>query len=195
MTFDRNSKNFSFPGQLGILIGLFGGGLVLGAIISAGVWLALTGRPVASIEADMMDPKNYTALMIMQGISTLFMFFLPVFIFAKICYKDASRFMGFKTKFNSQQFFWVLAILVLAFPLSGALAELAKILPLPTNLEARFKAMEAAREAQEAALININTFYKYIMSMLIIGVLPGIFEEVLFRGGIQNILTRWSKNP
>ena len=31
--------------------------------------------------------------------------------------------------------------------------------------------------------------------MIVIGLLPAIFEEVCFRGGIQNILTRWFKGP
>lgn len=55
--------------------------------------------------------------------------------------------------------------------------------------------METAREAQEKALININTFPKYLISMIVIGVLPGILEELFFRGGLQNILTRWFKSP
>lgn len=195
MTFDRNSRNFSFPGQLGILLGLFGGGLITGSLISAGVWIGMTGRSIISMADDMQNPLYYNAFMLMQAISTLFMFFLPVYFFAMICYKDPSRFIGFKTKFNYRQLLWVMAILVLTFPLSGSLAELTKILPLPQDWEVKFKAMEAARETQEAALININSFYKYIMSMLVIGVLPAVFEEVLFRGGIQNILTRWFKNP
>ena len=89
----------------------------------------------------------------------------------------------------------VLGILILTFPLSGALAELNKIIPIPKTWEIKFKAMEKAREAQEAALININSFPKYIISLVVIGLLPGIFEEVCFRGGLQNILTRWFKNP
>ncbi|MEO6134619.1 MAG: CPBP family intramembrane glutamic endopeptidase, partial [Ginsengibacter sp.] len=195
MTLDRNSKNFSFLGQIGILLGLIGGGLLVGSVISAGVWIGMTGRSVFSMESDLQNPKYYNAFLIMQAISTLFMFFLPVIVFAKICYKDAYRFLGFKTSFNYKQVLWVVVILALTFPLSGALAELTKIIPIPKNWEIKFKAMEAARESQEAAIININSFYKYAMSMLIIGVLPGIFEEVLFRGGIQNIFTRWTKNP
>ena len=195
MTLDRNSKNFSFPVQIGILLGLFGGGLIIGALISAGVWIVMTGRPILGMESDLQNPKYYNAFLIMQAVSTLFMFFFPVIVFAKICYKNASRFLGFKTSFNYKQVLWVLAILALTFPLSGALAELTKAIPIPKNWEVKFKAMETARESQEAVLININSFYKYAMSMLIIGVLPGIFEEVLFRGGLQNIFTRWIKNP
>lgn len=195
MTIDRNSRNFSFPSQLGILLALFGGGLIIGALISAGVWIAMTGRPILAMESDMLNPQYYNAIMAMQAISTLFLFFLPVYFFALICYRNPSKFIGFKTPFNYRQLLWVTGILILTFPLSGALAEFTKVIPIPKDWETKFKAMEAARAAQEAALININTFLKYIISLVVIGILPGIFEEVCFRGGLQNILTRWFKGP
>ena len=180
---------------MGIFLGLIGGGVILGAIISAVIWIAMTGRPLLSMESDMLNPKNYNAIMMMQAVSTLFMFFLPVYFFALICYRNPSKFIGFNTRINYKQTFIVLGILILTFPLSGALAELNKIIPIPKLWEVKFKAMEAARAAQEAALININSFSKYIISLIVIGLLPGIFEEVCFRGGLQNILTRWFKNP
>ncbi|MEJ7674629.1 MAG: CPBP family intramembrane glutamic endopeptidase [Chitinophagaceae bacterium] len=55
--------------------------------------------------------------------------------------------------------------------------------------------MELAREAQEAALININSFSRYIISLFIIALLPAIFEETFFRGAMQNLFTRWFKGP
>jgi uncharacterized protein len=195
MMIDRNSRNFSFPSQMGIFLGLIGGGLILGALISAGIWLMMTGRPLMAMETDMLNPKYYNAIMVMQAVSTLFMFFLPVYFFALICYKNPSKFIGLNTPTNYRQFLLVLGILILTFPLSGALAELNKIIPIPKTWEIKFKAMEKAREVQEAALININSFSKYIISLVVIGLLPGIFEEVCFRGGLQNILTRWFKNP
>jgi uncharacterized protein len=195
MMIDRNSRNFSFPVQLGILLGLIGAGLVIGGFISAGVWIVMTGRPVFSMATDILNPKYYNAIMWIQAISTFFMFFLPVYFFALICYRNPVKFMGFNTNFNIKQVLLVLVILLLTFPLSGALAELNKIIPIPKNWEVYFKAKEAERAAQEAALININTFSRYILSMIIIALLPAVFEEVFFRGGIQNILTRWFKGP
>jgi membrane protease YdiL (CAAX protease family) len=123
------------------------------------------------------------------------MFFLPVYFFAIICYRNPSKFIGFNTRISSRQLLMVIAILILTFPLSGALAELNKTIPIPKAWEIKFKAMEASRAAQEAALININSFARYILSMFIIALLPGIFEEVCFRGGLQNILMRWLKGP
>lgn len=192
---DRNSRNFSFTGQLGILLGLIGAGVIIGAIVSFGFWIAMTGRGLATMETDILNPRYYSVIMWMQAVSTFLMFFLPVYIFALICYRNPSKFIGFNTHFNYRQVFILLAIVVLTFPLSGALAELTKMIPLPHSWEIYFKAKEAERATQEKALININTFPRYLLSMIIIGLLPAIFEEVCFRGGIQNILTRWFKGP
>ena len=192
---DRNSKNFSYFSQLGILLGLIGAGLILGTLVSVVAWLIMTGRPILEVEADMLKPQYYNAVMVMQAVSTIFMFYLPVYFFALICYRKPGKFMGFNTNVNVKQILILLGILFLTFPLSGALAELTKIIPLPLNWAAKFKAMEDARALQEAALININSFPKYIISLFVIGFLPGLVEEVCFRAGIQNILVRWLKGP
>ena len=195
MVIDRNSRNISFPAQLGILLALIGGGLIIGSIIAAVAWIVMTGRPILAMAGDMLKPQYYNAVMVIQAISTFFMFFIPVYIFALICYRKPAKFMGFNTNVNLKQIFLILGILILTFPLSGALAELNKILPISREWAAKFKAMEDSRAAQEAALININSFPRYIISLMVIGLLPGLFEEVCFRAGLQNILTRWFKSP
>src|SRR6185437_7479850 len=192
---DKNSRNFSFSSQLGILLGLVGAGLVVGTFISAGVWIVMTGRPILSIANDMTNPKYYYAIMWMQVISTFFMFFLPAFFTAFICYRNPSKFIGFNTNFNYKQVLLVLVILLCTFPLSGVLAELTKMIPIPKSWEIYFNAKEAERATQEAALVKISSFSRYLISMIIIGLLPAVFEEVCFRGGLQNILTRWFKGP
>lgn len=75
------------------------------------------------------------------------------------------------------------------------MAELNKAIPIPKSWADYFKLKEDARTSEEAALININSFSKYIISLIMIGLLPGIFEEVGFRAGLQNILARWFKGP
>lgn len=192
---DRNSRNFSYSSQLGIFLGLIGSGVILGAIVSYLIWLMMTGRGISTMQADIFNPKYYSAIMWMQVVSTLFMFFLPVYFFAIICYRNPLKFIGFNTRVNYKQVFILLAIVVLTFPISGALGELTKMIPIPKNWEIYFKAKEVERVSQEKALINITNFSEYLISMIIIGLLPALFEEVCFRGGLQNILTRWFKGP
>ena len=192
---ERNSKNIGYPSQLAIFLGLAGAALVLGSIVTVAVWKMMTGQPILSMEKDMADPKYYTTIMVIQGLSTFLIFFLPAYVFAMICYNKASQYIGFNLRFNAGQILLLVGILVLTFPLSGALAELNKIIPISESLAKKFKAYEADRVIMEAALIKIDSFYKYALSLLIIAILPAIFEETLFRGGLQNFLTRWFKGP
>ena len=192
---DSNSKNIGYPSQLAILIGLTGGGLIIAAMASFAIWSMMTGQSFPLREEDILQPKYYNVNMVLQAVSTFFIFFVPVHFFAAICYRKPLQYMGFNFRFNFKQILLVIGILILTFPLSGALGTLNKILPISQYWAAKFKAMELAREAQEAALININSFSKYIISLLVIGLLPAVFEEIFFRGGVQNLLTRWFKGP
>ena len=192
---DYNSKNISYPSQLAILLGLTGAGLVIGSLASLMVWTMMTGEAFPLKPEDILQPKYYKVNMVLQAITTFFIFFVPVHFFAMICYRKPFTYLGFNFRFSSKQVFLLIGILILTFPLSGALAELTKMIPLPAYWEAKFKAWELARQAQEAALININSFTRFIISLFIIALLPAIFEEAFFRGGMQNFLTRWFKGP
>ena len=192
---DYNSKNIRYPSQLAILIGLTGGGLIIGSLASLAIWTMMTGQSFPLRAEDILQPKYYKVNMVLQAVSTFFIFFMPVHFFAAICYRKPLQYMGFNFRFNYKQVLLVIGILILTFPLSGALGTLNKILPIPEYWATKFKAMEIAREAQEAALININSFSRFIISLFVIGLLPAIFEETFFRGGLQNLLTRWFKGP
>ena len=174
---------------------LIGGGIIAGSLVSVAVWLMMTGKSTESLKTDMGNPEYYYALIVLQVLSTFFIFFLPSWIFARVCYGRPSNYTGLKTRFTIKQVMWVVVILALTFPLSGLLSELAKAMPLPTNWKAKFDAMELAREAQEAVLIKINSLSKYLISIVLIAIFPAVFEEILFRGVLQNLFTKWFKGP
>jgi membrane protease YdiL (CAAX protease family) len=190
-----NSKNITHPTQLAILLGITGGGVIISALITAVIWLMMVGGTLPTKSQDILQPKYYNVSMVIQAVTTFCIFFLPVYLFAAICYRRPAKFLGFNSRINYKQFFLVLGILIVTFPLGGALGELNKILPVPESWALKFRTLEAAREAQEAAFININSVPRYLLSLFIIALLPGIFEETFFRGGVQNFLTRWFKGP
>ncbi len=195
MTQDYSSKKVSYPSQLAILLGLIGGGLVIGSLASYAVWTMMTGESFPLKAEDILQPKYYKVNMVLQVVSTFFIFFVPAHFFALICYRKPFTYLGFNYRFNYKQVILLIGILILTFPLSGALASLNKILPISQYWAAKFKAMELAREAQEAALININSFSRYIISLIVIAFLPALFEEMFFRGCMQNLFTKWFKGP
>jgi len=192
---DYNSKNVSYTSQLAILLGLTGAGLIIGSMASLAVWTMMTGESFPLDADSILVPKYYKVNMVLQAVSTFFIFFVPMHFFALICYRKPFTYLGFNFRFNGKQVLLMICILILTFPLSGALAELNKMIPISDYWAAKFKAMELVREAQEKALININSFNRYLISLFIIALLPAIFEETFFRGGLQNLLTRWLKGP
>lgn len=192
---DHNSKNVSYPSQLAIFLGLTGGGLIIGSLATFAVWTMMTGQSFPLKPEDILQPKYFKVNMVLQVVSTFFMFFVPVHFFALICYRRPFTYLGFNFHFNYKQVLLLIGILILTFPLSGALSTLNNILPIPQNWAAKFKALELSREAQEAALININSFTRFIISLIVIAFIPAILEETFFRGGMQNLFTRWFKGP
>ncbi|HEV8079319.1 MAG TPA: CPBP family intramembrane glutamic endopeptidase [Chitinophagaceae bacterium] len=195
MVFEHNSKNVKYPTQLAIFLALTGGGLIIGSLASVAIWSMMTGETFPLKPEDILQPKYYQVNMVLQAVSTFLIFFVPAHFFAAICYRKPFTYLGFNFRFDYKQVLLLVGILILTFPLSGALATLNKIIPISEAWAAKFKAMELAREAQEAALININSFPRYIISLFVIALLPAIFEETFFRGGLQNLFTRWFKGP
>ena len=104
-------------------------------------------------------------------------------------------FFSFNFHFNFKQFLLAIGILILAILLIAPIAYINKILPISKDWAVYFKALEVKRATQEATLIQLDSFPKYILPLFMIAFLPGFFEETFFRGGLQNLLTRWFKGP
>jgi uncharacterized protein len=189
------SRNVSPMGGFFILMGLVFGGAIIGIVIGGGIFALMAGTKVLNIEQAMLNPANVDALRLLQFISTLFMFFLPAVAFAYIMNKKPYKWLGYKEGFNYRQAILVLAVMFICLPLTGALAELNSIIPIPASLEAKFKRMEENYEKQVEAVAKIRSFGEYLLSLFMIAILPALFEETLFRGGLQRILIEWTKKP
>jgi uncharacterized protein len=195
------TKRFSYWGQLGILMALAGVGLMIGGVASI---IPLLGKmdfsqlksfSGQSFMDAILKPENANALRLMQFISTLFFFFLPAFFYAKICHKNALQHLGFIKMPHIKQLILVGAIMFFALFIVGALGEIWHQIPFPKNWQAQFKAAEEAYNKQMQVMARMNGVGDYILSILIVALLPAVFEEAIFRGALQNLLSRWIKAP
>lgn len=193
--YDAGSKGVSYNNAIFILIGLWIAGLIAGAIVSVPIWTVMTGKGFLSMSTDMLDPANMNALRIIQVVSTAVTFFLPAYITALIINRKPAKFLGFKGRFDYRQLLMVFAIMFCAAMTASALAELNEMIPISQKAAAFFKKMEDNYSAQVEAMTNIRTFSDYIISLIMIALLPALFEETFFRGGMQNLLTRSIKTP
>ena len=193
--YDAYSKGVSYTNAFLILIGLWIVGFIAGGVLSMPIWVMMTGKGVMSMPAELLKPENVNAVRVIQVISTGVTFFLPAFFTALIINRRPAKLLGFTMRFNYRQLLLALGIMFAAAVTAAALATLNELIPIPENLADYFKKLEENYSAQVEVITNIRTFSDYAISIVMIALLPALFEETFFRGGMQNLLTRFSHKP
>jgi membrane protease YdiL (CAAX protease family) len=192
------TKRVSYWGQFGILAAFTGAGLLIGGIVSLIPLLGKMDLDLLSskkVMESLFVPENASALRWVQFLTTFFLFFLPPIFYARLCHQKAFTHLGFKHKVTGPQFLIAMVIMVAALPLVGALAELTKMLPFSKITLQKWEAVEEAYNKQVAIIGRMNNFGDYVLSLFMLAICPAIFEETMFRGGMQNLLSRWWKMP
>lgn len=192
---------FKYLSQLALLLLLLGGALLIAGIVQfiIGITLIEKNVPIDKWGEAMMtalnNPKNANAMRWMQLLSAFVMFFLPAFLWSIIISKNAFKYLGFNAIINAKQIAIVVAISFMALILSGALGELNQMIPISKEWASTFKKMENAYNDQITSIIHMSNVAEYFFVLIVIAFAPAIFEEVLFRGGLQQLLTNWTKRP
>ena len=198
----RSVKGFTGLGQLGILLIFLAAGFILtaGIQIVIGMQLIPQGLPLdkmgdAMLKA-MMLPENVAYARLSQVLGTFFLLFLPAVLFMLICHGKNKFWLGFNKHINAQQIVLGFFLIFLANVIANPLVDLSKMLltHLP-NLHATGIRMEAEYTEQVMALSNLKSWGEFFMAIVIMAFFPALFEEIFFRGAVQNLLERWWKMP
>lgn len=194
-------RKFSYWGQFGVLIAFTGAGFIIGSVVSLiPFWGKMdTGSMQGASARDLMEkilvPENAGLLRLVQFISTFFIFFLPAFFYAKFCHRRAVTHLGYRRPVNIAQLATVVVIMLACLPLAGALGQLTEMMPFSDATLQKFKKAEDDYLKQIEVIGRMNNFTDYLVSLFMLAILPALFEETLFRGGLQNLLSRWIKLP
>lgn len=185
--------------QLLIIAGYALIGLIIGTILSFGVLLLLYGTSIFSNAAALSggDPAFAPGLQIAQLLTTVFTFIVPSILFAATEKTKLSRFYNFR-KPTAALFFVVFIFMICTIPAMEWIALINQKMVLPGFL----KPVEAwMREKEDAAmkmtylLLRIRNVWDFLLDLGLIALLPGIAEELLFRGALQRSFYRMYKNP
>ena len=133
-------------------------------------------------------------LRIMAVAQDLIMFILPAIVTALFCTRLPAQFLAINSGIPRGMTIIAVCTLICSIPAMNALIMWNESIHLPGNLEATFRAAEEAAQAQVTLLLGPNTIMNFIVSLLIVGVLAGLSEELFFRGAFQRLLTtgRWN---
>ncbi|TDO29080.1 CPBP family intramembrane glutamic endopeptidase [Sediminibacterium goheungense] len=191
----NQKAQISIPVQFLLLLGLVGIGMVFGSLLMAALGSSLLDVPLLKVPEAMNKVENANVSRLLNTLATFFAFFTPALIFAKIVNHKPFAYLGFNLKMKGQQLGLVVLITFAGMILSGALGMLNQHIPLSEEWLRKAKELE---ETYKNAMLNMaymkNTS-DLILAVLVMGLAPAIFEEVLFRGAFQRVFIQWTKNP
>ncbi|RYD79157.1 MAG: CPBP family intramembrane metalloprotease [Sphingobacteriales bacterium] len=198
----RSVKGFTSAGALGMLLVFLGLGFILagGAQFIIGMKMVPEGTSMekmgdAMLKA-MLDPKNVGLARLSQFLGTLCLLFIPVMLYNLVVNGKNTFWLGFNKHITPKQILIGFGIIFFANMMAVPVADFSKsIIANFPKLDAYAKNLEEMYNQQVLALSNLKSWPEYLMAIFIMAFCPALFEEVFFRGALQNIFEKWWKSP
>lgn len=190
----NQKTTLNYPSQFALLLGFMGVCILLASLLVPLLGSQILHVPFLQVLPQLNRPENANISRLFNTLSSLLAFFLPALLVARMMGKRPFVHLGFNTSLNTKQIGWIIMITIASMVLSGALGELNEKIPIPTKWFAKAKAIEEIYRTAMLTMANMKSFADFLLAVLVLAASPAIFEEVLFRGGFQQIFIGWTKN-
>ena len=198
----KSNKGYTGFSQLGMLLVFVGLGLILATVVQLiiGLQMVPNGTSLLQLQEAMMtamkDPKNVQTIRILQIAGTFCLMFVPAVLFSWVVNGNNPFWMGFNKYFNIQQialgFVIIFSANILAGPLQGLSEKIVSYFP---SLDQTAKNLENLYNEQVQALSHLSGLPDLFLALMIMAFFPALFEELFFRGVMQNLFIKWWKKP
>jgi len=146
---------------------------------------------------NLSNPKNIPILKYIQIIQSTSLFIIPPIILGKIFIGNSTEYLHINRLPKINQMALVFLIMIVSLPVINLIAELNSMIKFPqfmSSIENYMQKAEKDAEAITEAFLRITTIKGLCINLLMIGVIPAIGEEFLFRGVLQRIFSNWTKS-
>ena len=167
--------------------------LMLAMLLVTGMFTFIIGLVNGSAG---MALDSTSKLLWVQSITQVMTFIVPVLLIGLIYYKGGQQ-QFFRLYFGgSKWLLWLAGIVVMLLltPLNEWLTEW----NAQWNLGQLGETMHRLQEQTEGIMekmLETTTVGGLLANLVVVALIPAVSEELFFRGGIQNILQKWLKNP
>lgn len=198
----KTVKGFSGAGALGMLLVFLGLGFILAGIVQffIGMKMVPDGTSFEKmgdvLMKSMLDPKNVGLARLSQVLGSLCLLFIPSMLYSLVVHGKNPFWLGFNKYITPKQILVGFGIIFFANLAAGPVADFSKyVIANFPGLDAFAKKLEDSYNEQVLALSNLTSWPEYVMAIFIMAFFPALFEEIFFRGALQNLFQKWWKNP
>lgn len=146
---------------------------------------------------DLDNPGSIAILKYFQTVQALGLFILPTLILAYLFQGNIQKYLYLNKSASSSTFLLVAMLMLAMAPFINFLGEWNSNMSLPdwmTGVEQWMRNTEEDAARLTEAFLNVKTLPALAFNVFMVALLPAIGEEFLFRGVIQKIFTRMTKN-
>lgn len=170
-----------------------------GNLIGLGVVAGMYGLDAITdiMHMQFNGPHVVSAVYILQLISTTIPIFIAPVFYAYIIAKDPAGYLKPGFRFPWMLFVVAFFVMLISMPLIELSGNINQKMVLPEflkGLEQWMKNSEEAARRLTMVILRMDTVGDCIKNVLLIGLLTAIAEEFMFRGALQTIMHRWTKN-
>ncbi|HUS86931.1 MAG TPA: CPBP family intramembrane glutamic endopeptidase [Bacteroidales bacterium] len=186
------SPSIQFLVSLIILTGVAAISLLI-VIISARLIFGI-GLNEINLESELLPERQIHYLKYVQVFQHISIFLIPSLIISWLMSGNIIAYQGMDRMPDFSIFFIVLLITIFIIPVTGATGILNSGLTLPdwlSGVEEWMIKKEHQANSITGWLIEAEGLWPLTINIIILALLPAFGEEFLFRGIIQQILTRW----
>lgn len=146
---------------------------------------------------DLSQPEAISFLKYIQTISQFALFILPPIVFAYLVNIKIFEYLKLNFRFSLAQLILSVLLIYVSLPFLSWIGSLNQQMVLPeflAGLENWMKTTEESASQQIIAFLNVKTFWAIFFNFIMIALIPGIGEELLFRGVLIRLFKKWFGN-
>ena len=151
---------------------------------------------LTNVLTDYNDPDNIKFLKYLQTIQAIGLFIIPAFIIGYFFYTRSTIYLKFKY-ITIRPVVLTIIILFASVPIINSLTVLNEGMQFPDwlgGVENWMKEKEMSAQDLTVAFLKMDTVGSLFFNIIMIGILPSIGEELIFRGIFQRLFAEWTKN-
>jgi membrane protease YdiL (CAAX protease family) len=191
-----NNQKLNSLAQLAFLLVFTGAGIMLySSFVGLIANYIMHVTPDANLHDVLLKSDNLQYYRVIQFFSSFIVWGLPPIAVAAISGPDPIGQLGSSDVLNIKQIFFVMMMVVFGIMLSGAFGEINRLIPIPKEWANYFQRLEDEYNKDVMSLTNMKTTNDYIFTLIILALTPALFEELFFRGCLQQIMISLTKKP
>lgn len=183
--------------QLFLFLGLLLFGALFGMLIGFIIVQFTQGVNIFASGINLLDAGNLNTAIILQISTQLGLFILPPFLFSWLVSENPLTFLGWNSVSEKKIFIPAILLMFASLPFIHSLAQLNQMIQLPewlSGLESWMQQKEEEAEKMTQLFLNVTTINGLLINLMMIGLLPALGEELVFRSIFQPVLARLLRN-